>query len=94
MKKKKFSLLTKIILLTGILTILTVGTSLTVTLLISRNSTRESYRKSCEDVTDNIASVFFSADKKTDAISVSNMLIDCYETVRDTYLLIETIESL
>lgn len=85
MKKKKFSLLTKIILLTGILTILTVGTSLTVNLLISRNSTRDSYRKSCEDVTDNIESVFFSEDKKTDAISVSNMLINCYETARDTY---------
>ena len=85
MKKKRFSLLTKIILLTGILTILTVSTSLTVNLLVSRNATRESYRKSCEDVTDNIESVFFSENNKTDAISVSNMLINQYEAVRDTY---------
>ena len=85
MKKKRFGLLTKIILLTGVLTILTVSTSLTVNLLISRNTTRKSYRKSCEDVTDNIELVFFSEDRMTDATSVSNMLIDSYETIRDKY---------
>ena len=85
MKKKRFGLLTKIILLTGVLTILTVSTSLTVNLLISRNNTRKSYRKSCEDVTDNIELVFFPENKIIDATSVSNMLIDSYETIRDKY---------
>ena len=79
MKKKRFSLLTKIILLTGILTILTVGTSLTVNLLISRNATRDSYRKSCEDVTDSIESAFFPTAKLTEAKSVANMLVNEYE---------------
>ena len=85
MKKKRFSLLTKIILLTGILTILTVGTSLTVNLLISRNATRESYRKSCEDVTDSIESAFFPTAKLTEAKSVANMLVNEYENVREQY---------
>ena len=85
MKKKRFSLLTKIILLTGILTILTVGTSLTVNLLISRNATRDSYRKSCEDVTDSIESAFFPTAKLTEAKSVANMLVNEYENVREQY---------
>ena len=85
MKKKRFSLLTKIILLTGILTILTVGTSLTVNLLISRNATRESYRKSCEDVTDSIESAFFPTAKLAEAKSVANMLVNEYENVREQY---------
>ena len=85
MKKKRFGLLTKIILLTGLLTILTVSTSLTVNLLISRNATRKSYRKSCEDVTDSIELVFFPTSKTTDAVSVCNMVIDCYENVKDGY---------
>ncbi len=85
MKKKRFSLLTKIILLTGLLTILTVGTSLTVNLLISRNATRESYRKSCEDVTDSIESAFFPTAKLTEAKSVANMLVNEYENVREQY---------
>ena len=85
MKKKRFGLLTKIILLTGVLTILTVSTSLTVNLLISRNTTRKSYRKSCEDVTDNIELVFYPETQKAEAQSVANMLIESYETVRDKY---------
>ena len=85
MGKKRFGLLTKIILFTGVLTILTVSTSLTVNLLISRNATRQSYRRSCESVTDNIESVFFADAKITDATSVANMLIQQYEEVRDSY---------
>ncbi len=85
MKKARFSLLTKIILLTGVLTLLTVSTSLTVNLLISRNNTRESYRKSCEDVTDNIESVFFPQSDIEEAAAVVNMLVDTYEEIRDKY---------
>ena len=86
MKKKRFGLLTKIILLTGLLTILTVSTSLAVNLLISYNERRSSYISSCTTVTDNLESVFVSSDTSKDkTIEILDMVVESYETVRDNY---------
>ncbi len=85
MKKKRFGLLAKIMLLTGVLTVLTVSTSLTVNLLISHHNTQEAYKKSCEDVTDNIESVFFDQEDLSTAKSVINKIIARYNTVKDRY---------
>lgn len=85
MKKLRFGLLAKIILLTGLLNILTVSTSLTVNLLISHHNTQEAYKNSCEDVTDNIESVFFSEEDLSVANSIMNMVINQYSAVRDKY---------
>ena len=86
MKKKRFGLLTKIILLTGLLTILTVSTSLAVNLLISYNERRNSYISSCTTVTDNLESVFVSSDTSKDkTIEILDMVVESYETVRDNY---------
>ena len=85
MKKKRFGLLAKIMLLTGLLTVLTVSTSLVVNLLISRHNTREAYKNSCESVTDNIESVFFDKDDLKSAQTVLNKVISHYDSVKDTY---------
>ena len=83
MKKKRFSLLAKIVLLTGLLTILTVATSLTANLLISYNNTKKSYVESCVSVTDNIETIFVSSTSDTsDALKI---IINEYELVRDDY---------
>ena len=84
MKKKRFSLLAKIILLTGLLTILTVATSLTVSLLVSYNSTKKTYIESCETMTENIEAIF-AANEGKDMGDVLNLLVDEYSQVRDNY---------
>ena len=83
MKKKRFSLLAKIVLLTGLLTILTVATSLTANLLIAYNNTKASYIEDCESVTDNIESIFVS--NVTDTSSTLEIIIEEYTNVRDDY---------
>ena len=83
MKKKRFSLLAKIVLLTGLLTILTVATSLTANLLISYRQTKDSYVESCESVTDNIESIF--ASSATDTRGALNIVIEEYAAIRDDY---------
>ena len=85
MTKKRFGLLAKIMLLTGVLTVLTVAISLTVNLLISYRNTREAYKKSCEDVTDNIESIFFSDEDIKTANSVISKVIQEYSEIRDNY---------
>ena len=84
-KKVRFGLLWKIVLLTGLLTVLTVSTSLTVSLLVSHQNTLNTYKKSCEDVTDNIESAFYDEQDKSAATDVLNILISTYSTVRDRY---------
>lgn len=86
MKKVRFGLLTKIMLFTGILTVLTISTSLTVNLLISRKNSRETYKNLCQEVTDNIESVFFSEQDSTTALDISNKLVEGYLEVRDKIL--------
>ena len=83
MKKVRFGLLAKIMLFTGILTVLTVSTSLTVNLLISRRNSRETYKNLCQEVTDNIESVFFSNQDSNTALDISNKLVEGYLEARD-----------
>ena len=83
MKKLRFNLLTKIILLTGVLTILTVSTSLTVNLLISYQNTKKTYIKSCEHVTDNIESIFAPNAKSIEEIA--NIVIERYNAIEGEY---------
>ena len=89
MKKKRFGLLAKIILLTGVLTLLTVSTSLTINLLISYRDKRNSYIDACGMVTDNLEGVFVSKETKADNnitfCSILDILVDKYLTVRDNY---------
>ena len=85
MKKKRFGLLAKIMLLTGVLTVLTVSTSLTVNLLISRHNTREAYKESCENVTDSIESVFFDTEDLVSAKTVLNKVISHYDEIKNEY---------
>ena len=83
MKKKRFGLLAKIILLTGGLTILTVATSLSVNLLISYENTKKSYIKSCEHVTDNLESIF--ASNTNDIQDITEIIIVNYSMVQEKY---------
>ena len=83
MKKRRFGLLAKIILLTGLLTILTVASSLTVNLLIFYQNTRESYIDSCTNMTDNIESIFASNTKNT--ANILDTIVDSYDTIKDHY---------
>ena len=83
MNKVRFGLLAKIMLFTGILTVLTVSTSLTVNLLISRKNSRETYKNLCQEVTDNIESVFFSQQDSNTALEISNKLVEGYLEARD-----------
>ena len=86
MKKPKVGLLTKIILLTGLLTILTVSTSLAVNLLISYNDKRNSYVASCTTVTDSLESVFIAnSDNKDKTVDILDIVIDSYDTVKNDY---------
>ena len=86
MKKKKFSLYGKIVLLTGLLTFLTVSLSLSVSLLISYKTTKNSYIDSCELMTDGIESAFtFNTADENNLAVILKMLIEHYETVRDNY---------
>jgi hypothetical protein len=86
MKKPKVGLLTKIILLTGLLTILTVSTSLAVNLLISYNDKRNSYVASCTTVTDSLESVFIAnSDSKAKTVDILDIVIDSYDTVKNDY---------
>ena len=89
MKKKRFGLLAKIVLLTGVLTLLTVSSSLTVNLLISYSDKKKAYTDACEIVTDNLEGVFAKEESdETSTIkfrSVLNMVINHYLMVRDSY---------
>ena len=91
MKRVRFSLLTKIILLTGLLTILTVSASLIVGTLALQRNAQDIYIKSCQGETDYVESVYFprkqdDASVLDDAVSQTlELLIDTYSTVRDDY---------
>ncbi len=89
MKKLRFGLLTKIILLTGVLTLLTVSSSLTVNALISYNDKRNSYTDACGIMTDNLEGVFAKEEENTDETvkfsSILNMVIDKYVPIRNEY---------
>ena len=81
--KRRFGLLAKIILLTGVLTILTVSTSFVVTSIISYISTKASYVNSCEIATDNIEGIFALEDEKT--IEILDVVIEKYSAVKEQY---------
>lgn len=83
MKRMRFSLLAKIVLLTGLLTILTVATSLSINLLVTYQNTKRSYTESCENMTDNIESIFKVDDKNT--TDILNIIIDEYNGFKDKY---------
>ena len=91
MNKKRFGLLTKIILLTGLLTILTVSASLIVGTLALQRNAQDIYIKSCQGETDYVESIFFprSQDDNTKIDSTVSdtldLLIDTYLTVREDY---------
>ena len=91
MNKKRFGLLTKIILLTGLLTILTVSASLIVGTLALQRNAQDIYIRSCQGETDYVESIFFprSQDDNTKIDSTVSdtldLLIDTYLTVREDY---------
>ena len=89
MKKLRFGLLTKIIALTGVLTLLTVSSSLTVNALISYNDKRNSYIDACGIMTDNLEGVFANEEENDDESlkfsSILNMVIDKYLPIRNDY---------
>lgn len=91
MKKKRVGLLAKIILLTGLLTVLTVSTSLVVGTLALRANAREIYISGCQGETDYIESVFFphdqikSAELEPTTKQTLTLLIEEYEKVSKDY---------
>jgi len=89
MKKARFGLLAKIVLLTGVLTLLTVSSSLTVSALISYNDKRNSYTDACGIMTDNLEGVFskeeLSEDSATKLGAILNMIVEKYMSIRDNY---------
>ena len=91
MKRLRFGLLTKIILLTGLLTILTVSTSLVVGTLALQKNAQQIYMTSCQGETDYIESVYFPYDQDdpekldTTANQVLTMLLGKYVEARASY---------
>ena len=83
MKIKRFALLAKIVLLTGLLTIFTVTSSLSINLLISYTNTKKSYTESCENLTDNIESVFATDDETL--LDIVNFTVDLYEKFEEEH---------
>lgn len=91
MKKKRFSILAKIILLTGLLTILTVSLSLGVSLFVSYKNSEKFYVESCEAVTNSMENIFETKEKqediitKKDAARTFDWMIEKYEVIKDHY---------
>ena len=85
MKKKRFGLLAKIILFTGLLTILTVSSSLVVGTLVLNKNSQDIFVKNCEDISDYIESVFFPDENNDTSVAILNLLVEDYEKVRNDY---------
>lgn len=83
MAKKRFGLLGKIILLTGLLTIVTVSASLAISSGISYSNTKKTFVTDCSQATENIESIF--SNNKEQTVDLVNIVHSHYVNVRKDF---------
>lgn len=83
MKRPRFRLLTKMILMTGGLTILTLSASLIVSSMITLSNRKAEFTEQCSTVARNIKSLYISNLDKTNEIL--DIVIEQYDSIRETY---------
>lgn len=80
MAKKRFGLLGKIILLSGLLTVTTVSASLAISSGISYSNNKKTFVSDCSQATISIESVF--SNNKDQTLNITNIIYDHYLTSR------------
>lgn len=80
MAKKRFGLLGKIILLTGLLTVTTVSASLAISSGISYSNNKKTFVSDCSQATENIELIF--SNDKDQTLEIINIIHDHYLSVR------------
>ena len=83
MKRPRFRLLTKMILMTGGLTILTLSASLIVSSMITLSNRKADFTEQCATVAHNIKSLYISNLDRTNEIL--DIVIQEYDSIRETY---------
>ena len=83
MAKKRFGLLGKIILLTGLLTVTTVSASLAISSGISYSNTKKTFVTDCAQATENIESIF--SNNKEQTVDLVNIVHSHYVNVRKDF---------
>ena len=83
MAKKRFGLLGKIILLTGLLTVTTVSASLAISSGISYSNNKKTFVNDCSQATENIESIF--SNNKDQTLEIIDIIYDHYLTVRTKF---------
>lgn len=83
MAKKRFGLLGKIILLSGLLTVTTVSASLAISSGISYSNNKKTFVSDCSQATISIESVF--SNNKDQTLNITNIIYDHYLTSREHF---------
>ncbi len=83
MAKKRFGLLSKIILLTGLLTVTTVSASLAISSGISYSNNKKTFVSDCAQATENIESIF--SNNKDQTSEIMSILYTRYNSVRNGF---------